>query len=453
MLKMLRLQDFKSWQDTGDMPFRPITGLFGANSSGKTSILQFLLLMKQTADSPDRKLVLDFGDDQSLVSLGSFRDLVFGHDVALQIRARLDWALSRDLKVADPERPKLTLLSGRDLSFETTISSGGSGTLVSEEFMYGFAGHEFGMRRKPDQEAKYDLVDDPAGFHFARTQGRPWPLPAPAKCYGFPDQVKAYYQNAAFLADLQVALEEYLRSIFYLGPLRVDPERQYLWSGAQPSDVGKRGEQAINALLASRARGELISMGMGIRRRTLEEHVAWWLKRLGLIHAFRVQAIAKGSNLYQVWVQKTARSSEVLITDVGFGVSQILPVLVLCFYVPPGSVVVLEQPEILLHPAVQAGLADVFINAVRTRGIQVVFESHSEHLLQRLQRRIAEGQLLTDDAALYFSEFKGDRSLLTRLDLDLFGNIANWPRDFFGDPLGEATAAAEAALRRRSASS
>ena len=106
----------------------------------------------------------------------------------------------------------------------------------------------------------------------------------------------------------------------------------------------------------------------------------------------------------------------------------------LCFYVPPGSVVVLEQPEIHLHPAVQAGLADVFIDAAKTRRVQVLFESHSEHLLQRLQRRIAEERLASDDAALYYCEFAATHSRLTRLQMDLFGK-PNWPTDFFGDPL------------------
>ena len=450
MLKSLRLRNFKSWEDTGNIELGPVTGLFGANSSGKSSLLQFLLLMKQTAESTDRQLVLDFGDDQSLASLGSYRDVVFRHDSDRALFGAFDWDLGKGLKIADPERSKATLLSGKTLAFEARIASQPNGTLVAEEFAYGFDEHVFGMHRKDASDAKYELTDDPAGFHFTRTRGRPWDLPAPSKCYGFPDQVKAYYQNAAFLADLQLALEGSLKSIYYLGPLRVDPERQYLWSGAQPGDVGKRGEQAVNALLASRVRGELISLGRGRPRRTLEAHVAWWFKELGLIHSFRVEEIAPGRNLYQVWVQKTARSSEVLITDVGFGVSQVLPILVLCFYVPSGSVVVLEQPEIHLHPAVQAGLADVFIDAARLRGVQVVFESHSEHLLMRLQRRIAEGLLSRDDAALYFCAFDRDRSTLTKLEVDLFGNIANWPRDFFGDPLGEAAATAEAALSRRS---
>lgn len=140
-----------------------------------------------------------------------------------------------------------------------------------------------------------------------------------------------------------------------------------------------------------------------------------------------------------------------LITDVGFGVSQILPVLVLCFYVPEGSTVILEQPEIHLHPSVQAGLADVFIDAWEKRRVQVIVESHSEHLLRRLQRRIAAGKFSQNDVGLYFCKEEDGVSGLDSLEIDLFGNISNWPQDFFGDQFGEIAAMSEAALMRRQA--
>ena len=112
------------------------------------------------------------------------------------------------------------------------------------------------------------------------------------------------------------------------------------------------------------------------KRVTLEQYVAEWLKRLGLIAEFRVEAVADGSQIFQVKVKKFTAGPEALLTDVGFGVSQILPVVVLCFYVPEGSTVILEQPEIHLHPAVQANLADVLIDAYQRRGVQVLVESH-----------------------------------------------------------------------------
>jgi predicted ATPase len=183
---------------------------------------------------------------------------------------------------------------------------------------------------------------------------------------------------------------------------------------------------------------------------TLEQHVAYWLKELGLIHSFAVRPIAPNRKEYEVRIKRTVESAEVFLTDVGFGVSQLLPVLVLLFYVPEGSTIILEQPEIHLHPAVQAGLADVFIDAIKRRNVQIILESHSEHLLQRLQRRLAEEALPIDQVKLYFTDFVGAASTLTPLDLDEYGNIRNWPKNFFGDTMGEASAMMEAELKRRS---
>ena len=196
-------------------------------------------------------------------------------------------------------------------------------------------------------------------------------------------------------------------------------------------------------------------MGPDQLKRTVEEHVAHWLKELGLIYSFKVQPIAPNRKEYEVRIQRTVESASVFLTDVGFGVSQILPVLVLLFYVPEGSTVILEQPEIHLHPAVQAGLADVFIDAIKRRKLQIVLESHSEHLLQRLQRRMAEFTLEPEKAVdpdtikLYFTSIKEGRSELTTLDLDEYGNIRNWPEGFFGNAFEEAAAKMKAEMKRK----
>jgi len=79
MLREMRLQNFKSWADTGPIRFAPITAFFGTNSSGKTSLLQSLLLMKQTAESTDRSRVLHLGDERSYVDLGTVYDVVYEH--------------------------------------------------------------------------------------------------------------------------------------------------------------------------------------------------------------------------------------------------------------------------------------------------------------------------------------------------------------------------------------
>ncbi len=251
-------------------------------------------------------------------------------------------------------------------------------------------------------------------------------MPPPVKCYGFPDQVAAYYQNVGFLADFVLAFEQLFSRMAYLGPLRDYPKRSYPWAGESVSDVGKYGDYAVPALLSSRLKKMTVPLGRGRPRQTVEERVTFWLKEMGLIYSYRLEPIAENRKDYELRVRKTDSSPEVLLTDVGFGISQILPVIVLCFYVPEGSVVIFEQPEIHLHPSVQAQLADVFIEVATSRNVQIIVESHSEHLLRRLQRRIAEEAVSADQTALYFCEMKGAQSAIEPLDVDEFGNIRNW---------------------------
>ena len=448
MLRRLSLSNFKLWRELRNVRLAPITGLFGSNSSGKTSILQLILVLKQTAESPDRGQVLNLGDDRTQVALGTYKDVVFDHDDGATLSWDVRWDVPKPVVILDPEERATSLFSGSELSFSAALLEGPEGRVRVQSLRYGLNGDSFGMRRKASS-SKYELFADADGFRFKRTVGRSWDLPEPNKFYGFPDQVKAYFQNAGFLSDLELQFEDLLRHTYYLGPLREYPKRQYIWAGGQPEDVGARGERTVEALLAARTTNLRVHGGYRRRYRTLEEHVAAWLRKLNLVHRFWVEPIAEGSNLYQVRVERSPRSAPVSLTDVGFGVSQLLPVLVLCSYVPKGSVVILEQPEIHLHPAVQAGLADFLIETTVSRGIQVIVESHSEYLLQRLQRRIAEQQLSPEDTALYFAEPSDGSSRLVHLDVDVFGNILNWPSGFFGDSFAEMAAMTEAAASRQ----
>lgn len=450
MLTRLGLENFKSWRSVRDLRLAPLTGLFGTNSSGKTSIIQALLMMKQTVESSDRRQVLNLGGDADPVRLGTFREMLHGGKGPFELD--LEWTLPRELVVPDPANPAATMFSGSEMGFCTRVAAAGSkGRMRVENLAYRFGDGTFGMRRKEGKEDAYELGGSSArGFEFRRIRGRAWDLPDPVKSYGFPDQVKAYYQNAGFLPDLALAFEEQMGRVYYLGPLRDYPKREYTWAGAEPADMGQRGERVVDALMASQDRPK-ISRGKGTPSFSVQQYVGYWLKQLGLVHSFSVEPITPESNLYRVWVTRSPGAAPVLITDVGFGISQILPVLTICYYVPEGSTILLEQPEIHLHPAVQSGLADVFIDAMSRRRVQLVLESHSEHLLRRLQRRIAEEKIAPEQVALYFAREEEGVSRLDALELDEFGNIRNWPPNFFGDEMGDLAAMAEAAIQRQMA--
>jgi hypothetical protein len=298
----------------------------------------------------------------------------------------------------------------------------------------------------------YDLTARP---RISRRKGREaLLLPSPIRFYGFPDEVANYFKNADWLADLALALERQLARVHYVGPLREYPRRSYLWAGDKPENVGPRGALAVPALLRAKQDNVTVSRMDGGRERTegFEPTIAHWLKRMGVIDDFHVLQIAEGRKEYEVRVRRTPRSADVLITDVGFGVSQVLPVIVQSYYASPHSTVIFEQPEIHLHPRVQADLADLFVDVARARKVQFIVESHSEHFLRRLQRRVAEGELISnEEVALYTCDIDGGHSTIQELKVDEYGNIANWPKDFFGDEMGDLAAMTLAGLRRQEA--
>jgi len=448
MITELQVKSFKSWEDTGPLRFAPLTGFFGTNSSGKTSILQLFLMLKQTVESLDRKRVLHTGDDFSIVDLGTFPDLIHCHKADAGLQVSLSWDLLKTLKIRDPEQKDKNLFEINDLKFDVEIRRE-SGTPIVREFSYSFGQNVFGLRRhlRKDKRSRYKLISE--NYHAIRQPRRPWALPSPMKFYGFPDEVSAYFKNVDFLSEIVLELEGLFGRMKYLGPLREYPKRIYTWGGEAPSDVGRKGELAVAAILAAREKGRYISRGRRKKKRGLEEMVAKWLRDMGIISSFSVKQLAENRKACEVLVKKTRQAPKVLITDVGFGLSQVLPVLVLCYYVDVGSVLLLEQPELHLHPSAQSWLADIFIDVVENRNVQIIVESHSEHFVRRLQRRIAEKKISPEKTALYFLEMKNSASHAEKLDVDLYGNINNWPKDFFGDEMGETVARTKAAMERQ----
>ena len=471
MFTSVTANNYRAWRTTGDIELAPVTGFFGANSSGKSSLLQLFLLLKQTVQSPDASKVLDLGDDSAnaLFSVGSWQNLGFGRVLPQEVEFSFGWVpihrtaieifeAESDIPDEIVELPRLTYNTAIHISklraFTRRFSYRSDDLLV-----------ELSRWHPREHEVSWNKVT--ASVRGGHNRLRPLEagegaspsddifLQSLVHCYGFPNELLAHYRNASFLRDLQLELEhQFERRLFYLGPRRNRGQRRYPWHGSEPADVGPSGERTVEALLASRDRGRnnvaaLAVDGTPEERISVEEHVARMLRDLGLVTEFSVERASEGSELYRVKVQLARTSIPVDLVDVGFGVSQLLPLLVLLAYVPEGSTVLLEQPEMHLHPRVQSKLADVLIEVTQTRKLQIILESHSEHLLMRMQRRVAEQEIPPGDVALYFCDNDGEESNISQLQFDDCGSISNWPEDFFGDAMGETAAIVSAGLRHR----
>lgn len=219
-------------------------------------------------------------------------------------------------------------------------------------------------------------------------------------------------------------------SVRYLGPLREAPHVLYD-PGPSKLDLGVRGEYSA-AVLHAQARTRVMMPtpeGTGERRR-LTDALDFWLKEFGLADGAR--SADRGRMGIGLSVTPPGLDREVDLTSVGVGVSQILPVILLCLLAEPGTLLVLEQPELHLHPRLEQKLADFLLACARS-GRQLVIETHSEHIVNRLRYRIARDPTTSTHELiqLVFAENHDGVTSYREPKINPYGGIGDdWPAGF-----------------------
>lgn len=436
MILQIDLHNFKTWVGDTNISLAPISLFLGTNSSGKSSIIQSLLLLKQTVTSPDRSIHLNLGGDESidLLDLGDFSDIVSRGEKELGIGLRFQ----RD----DDEAPLgfaaryRRITSGAPTLFELQLSDGERTFRVSRKAKGAYALY-VGDRTEAWLSKREFSPERSISFSSEAIDAlrrEDWVSPT----------------DLTSVQDIGLALTKELEAISYLGPLRRKARRGYDWNRVRPGLVGEDGRNAVPALIA--AANAPRSQRAGSSYVDLVAEVSKWLNLMGLADRLEVRQ-AGGGNRYSVIIHRDGVDANLL--DVGVGISQVLPVLVTAFHAQPGSTVLLEEPEIHLHPLAQSVLAELFVDVSRERKVQFVIETHSEHLFRRLQTLVAQQKVAVADVRLHFVERVEKRACLRELQMDPHGAIRKWPDKFFGDSIGEARqqALARAELARRSSGS
>ena len=232
------------------------------------------------------------------------------------------------------------------------------------------------------------------------------------------------------IADLTIGtgvkLKQTLEVLFPISPFRKPSERWYIFGGTTPQNVGYRGDLLPDLLF---------------RRRELVEDTNQWLKRLDIGYELEVEPIGGDSgDLFAVRLIDTRRKEpvNVALPDVGFGISQLLPFIVQSL-VAKEQIISIEQPEVHVHPKLQADLGDLLAEAIKApRQNRFIVETHSEHLILRLQRLIYKGELKPEDVSVIYVSRGPEGAKAERLRLDEEGDfIDEWPNGFFLERLRE----------------
>jgi predicted ATPase len=265
------------------------------------------------------------------------------------------------------------------------------------------------------------------------------------------------YKNAKLCCDLffddfiaSERIENYLSEISnyfsskisYLGPLREDPKPLYpISESSYTTDIGKKGENtaAILALSGEDARDFQVPDWDNLvlyktEKKTLREAVIDWLKYIGVVEDIEAE-LEQGGFTLKVKTLGSGHSSD--LTNVGVGVSQIIPIVTMCLSAEEGSTLVIEQPELHLHPKMQTKLTDFFV-AISQSGKQCIIETHSEHIINALRYQVAktkapEDEKLANDIQIYFVEKDKEGALFRSITMDKYAYISEWPEDFFDE--------------------
>ncbi len=411
MFTSLRLTNFKAWRETGTIALEPVTMLLGTNSSGKSSLIQSLLLLKQTAQSPDRSIHLNLGGDEvnDFFNFGDFDDVLKrGTQSPRQFSIAFAFQASEQSRVS----------SGQ---FSCSYGQTANGGTAIQKLVLSTARHRFCAIRR--EKGSYAIFVN--NETQPRAKGRHL---TPERSIAFPAEAIAVLgSDGAVAEDLSLVIRRELENIIYLGPLRRKPERDYVWNKTTPGQIESDGHRAIDVLLAS-------ALTRGDKQGEVLEGVSSWLARMKVAEKLEVKQLGR-STRYEVVVHKDG--VEANLRDVGIGISQVLPVLTVGYFAPAGSTVILEEPEIHLHPLAQSVLAEFFVALSRSRTIQFIVETHSEHLFRRMQTLIAKKETSAEQVSMFFVEREADNAVLRKLEVDDFGRVNNWPQYFFGDALGE----------------
>lgn len=440
MFTYLGLKNFRAFESL-ELELAPITVLVGPNNSGKSSITSGLRVLAQTATSEDFRIPLLLNGPMG--DFGTHRDLVFQNRRGRTIGITLGSTL--------PQRPSSKEGSPREARIELNFAYRAQRreVILASSALYDTAGRKVLTTSYSKESEKHiasvfvSKQDQPASpflerkvrlIHFLVPT---WQLISEHARQSSQSEANMELRRMAAFGD--AAYQSFfsgLREIEYLGPFRAIPQRTSLFSGERPARLGMDGEKAVHMLASDYLR-------RGSLKKNLCNQIIQWFSSTGMAGDLKIRPL--GDRHFEMLIQHPITKEYENLADVGYGVSQVLPVLAGGYSLGSGQTFIVEEPEIHLHPKAQASLADFFATLYE-RNIQCILETHSEHLIIRLQKYVATGRINPKHLLVYYVHSNGGVKSVAKLRVGRNGMfLEKWPSGFFEERLEEIEGFAKAA--------
>ncbi|MDR1980272.1 MAG: AAA family ATPase [Tannerellaceae bacterium] len=437
----LSIDNFKTIKELKDFTFNSINVISGVNSSGKTSFIQFLLLLKQTIEVQSANSHLVF--DGNWIKLGCCKNVIYqknvnnlisfelsfdGNDIdgyfqpvygIEKIFAKIDYLIKNEecclskirFSYKTPQQPRkehfISFSSNNELfKLETDTA------LFGKEFME-LIGKEGNLNLTSFMPSTFSTdIDNPDYPELDKNPNKRITIETKTK-------------------EIQTIISNFFENISYIGPLRAEPSDWY--QAVRNKYIGNKGEYAAQFLEEESGKAvdfyQILNDGSIGHKQTmaLSKAVKYWI--CDIFNLSKDIRAEKDNDRYVVKVINHY-GVESTIRQVGFGISQVLPIIVEGLRMDKNGLLILEQPEIHLHPKVQSLLFD-FIYSMSLTGKQFLIETHSDHFITRMRRRIAESNSdLYKNVNMVFVEQREAEHLFRKLDLSDMGTFSYFPDDF-----------------------
>jgi predicted ATPase len=397
-ISKLTISNFKGVNEKTSFDIKKITLFIGPNSSGKSSCLHALAALSQTIKLPSsgRPLVLD--DEYAQVHLGRFIEVIhsksYADDICIGFETNSQPFRTWSKKI------EFNNYFSANFTFKCTkrtqdiYLSNAHYTSNNQDLNISLNKTKNTFTSKYNgKTAQIELLFSPSLI--------PQAYPLKSNEEGFMDAF-FFYESSK-----QATINE-LKNVLYLGPFRQSPLRRYPTRGSSPTEVGAQGDNAITILA-----NEYVQT----KNRPHLNQISDWLHKMGLAKTVEVSRVGK-SDLFDVNV--TLNDGNILpIADLGYGMSQVLPVLTQCSIAKKKSTLIFEQPELHLNHTAAKLLAKVFTETTTKKDVNIIAETHSKDLFLGILNEIRSGNLKPSDIAIYSVERKSGCSNFKRIEIEI----------------------------------
>jgi predicted ATPase len=429
-IKQISLRNFKCFTNV-DLTLSKITLLTGENSSGKSSLLYGLLAPFQSQQFP-----LFLSPNGKYVNMGDFMEMSFnnskasliGIDLLLNIgkdeyNIATNWAFDSEnkmpklnsLKVISPNY-NLSMEDNRESGYLLNIDFFVKDRLQREHETFVNAITSFLSAFGVNDAEKAKSIEHATAL-FSDKEIKNHKIPTLENLDRSLEKSENLH-GLLIINELIGNCETIDKNINFISSFRLQPERTYYQQGKSKTKIGTLGENYIDQILEWEDKNP-------DKFKKLKSN----LNMLDLLRTIKTKQLRGGR--FELRVQVRPKGIWALLNDVGFGISQFLPILVADLQLSNQSILMIEQPEIHLHPSVQANLADYFIEQVTKTEKRYVIETHSEYLLNRFRLLIAKGTINPSDVSVYFFENSLDGTKKYQIELTKDGKILKAPKKFF----------------------